>query len=158
MKALLSKQTGGPETLTLEEVPDPVVGAGEVLIAVHACGVNFPDALLISDRYQLKPPRPFAPGGEIAGVVQSTGAGVTTLRVGDRVIAMPGFGGMVQKIAVRAEQCIPMPAEMSFEHGATLVATYGTVYYGLDRRAHLAADERLLAFSWLDAAAAKART
>jgi NADPH2:quinone reductase len=144
MKALLSKQTGGPDTLVLDEIDEPVAGPGEVLIAVRACGVNFPDALLISDRYQLKPPRPFAPGGEIAGVVEATGPGVTDLSVGDRVIALPGFGGMVQKIVVRAETCIPMPAQMPFEHGATLVATYGTVHYGLDRRAHLRAGDRLL--------------
>ena len=77
MKAMLSKQVGGPETLVLEELPDPKPGAGEVLIAVKACGVNYPDLLIIEDRYQFKPPRPFAPGGEVAGVVEAVGDGVT---------------------------------------------------------------------------------
>jgi NADPH2:quinone reductase len=144
MKALLSTRAGGPETLELADIAEPVPGPGEVLIAVHACGVNFPDALLLADKYQLRPPRPFAPGGEIAGVVESVGPDVRGFATGDCVIALPGWGGMVEKLVVRAESCTQMPAAMPFEHGATLVATFGTVYYGLNRRARLAAGERLL--------------
>ena len=144
MKALLSKQAGGPDTLVLEEVPEPTPGPGEVLIGVRACGVNFPDALLISDQYQIKPPRPFAPGGEIAGVVERVGADVVGIEPGDRVIALPGWGGMTEKLVVNAVSCVRMPDAMSFEHGAALVATYGTVYYGLNRRARLRAGETLL--------------
>ena len=89
MKALLSTRPGGPETLTLQDAPDPLPGAGEVVVAMRACGVNFPDALLIADQYQIRPPRPFAPGGEIAGVVSMVGEGVRGLKAGDRVLAMP---------------------------------------------------------------------
>ena len=85
MKAMLSKQVGGPGTLVLEEVPDPKPGAGEVVLAIKACGVNYPDLLIIEDRYQFKPERPFAPGGEVAGIVEAVGSGVTGLKVGDRV-------------------------------------------------------------------------
>src|SRR5262245_44682809 len=98
MKSLLSEAAGGPETLVLRETPDPVPGPGEVVVRVHACGVNFPDALLIADKYQIKPPRPFAPGGEVAGVIAAVGEGVTNVRLGDRVLAMPGWGGMAQAL------------------------------------------------------------
>src|SRR5262245_65392049 len=86
MKAMLSKRVGGPETLELTELPDPAPAAGEVLIAVKACGVNYPDSLIIEDRYQFKPPRPFAPGGEVAGVIEAVGPGVTAFTPGARVI------------------------------------------------------------------------
>ena len=90
MKALLSKQAGGPETLVLEDIPEPLAGPGQVRIAVRACGVNFPDLLIIQDLYQYKPPRPFAPGAEVAGVVDAVGEGVEHVRVGDRVPALSG--------------------------------------------------------------------
>ena len=144
MKALLSRQVGGPETLALEDVADPVVGPGQVLIAMRACGLNFPDALLIRDLYQLRPPRPFAPGGEVAGIVLDVGAGVTHVRPGDRVLAMPGWGGLATRVVAEAAQCVKIPATMSFEHGATLLVTYGTVHYGLSRRAHIRTGESLL--------------
>ena len=99
MKAMLSKQVGGPETLVLEDLPDPKPRAGEVLIAVKACGVNYPDLLIIEDRYQFKPARPFAPGGEVAGVVEAVGAGVTGFKPGDRVIGSTIAGGMAEKLA-----------------------------------------------------------
>src|SRR6202789_4598008 len=89
MKALLSRQPGGPDTLTLEDVPDPQPGRGEVRIRVRAVGVNFPDLLIIQDLYQIKPPRPFSPGGELAGEVEALGEGVTTLKTGDRVLVSP---------------------------------------------------------------------
>jgi NADPH:quinone reductase len=144
LKALLSRQVGGPETLTLEDVADPAPGSGQVLIAMRACGLNFPDALLIRDLYQLRPPRPFAPGGEVAGIVLDVGRDVTHLRAGDRVLAMPGWGGLATRVVADAAMCVKMPAPMSFEHGATLLVTYGTVHYGLSRRACIRAGESLL--------------
>ena len=112
MKAMLSKQVGGPETLVLEELPDPKPAAGEVVIAVKACGVNYPDLLIIEDRYQYKPERPFSPGGEVAGIVEAVGSGVTSLKVGDRVIGSATWGGMAEKLALKAERCTPFPAAM----------------------------------------------
>lgn len=144
MKALLSRQAGGPETLTLEDVADPVPGHGQVLIAMRACGLNFPDALLIRDLYQLRPPRPFAPGGEVAGIVLDVGRDVTHVRAGDRVLAMPGWGGLATRVVADAALCVKIPDAMSFEHGATLLVTYGTVHYGLSRRARIRAGESLL--------------
>jgi NADPH2:quinone reductase len=144
MKALLSVETGGPETLVLQDLPVPQPGAGEVVVAMRACGVNYPDALLIAGRYQISPPRPFAPGGEIAGVVSAVGPGVQGIAAGERVLAMVGWGGMAEAVKVAAKACVPLPATMSFEHAAALMATYGTVHYGLSRRARLQAGESLL--------------
>ena len=121
-----------------------MAGPGEVVVDVHACGVNFPDALIIADRYQLRPPRPFAPGGEVAGVVSATGPDVTHVRPGDRVLAMPGVGGMAEAVKVPAAACHRLPDAMVFEHGATLMATYGTVHYALSRRARLQPGESML--------------
>src|SRR6202043_3641984 len=97
MRALLSRRPGGPETLELDEIPEPVAGSGQVRVAVRACGVNFPDLLIIQDLYQVKPPRPFAPGGELAGIIDAVGEGVTTLRSGDRVLVSPVRGAMAEK-------------------------------------------------------------
>src|ERR1700752_1162377 len=109
MKAMLSKRVGGPDTLELEELPDPTPGAGEGLLAVKACGVNSPDSLIIEDRYQFKPTRPFAPGGEVAGVVEAVGPGVTGFKPGDRVIGSTLWGGMSEKLVLEASTCIAMP-------------------------------------------------
>jgi NADPH:quinone reductase len=144
MKAMLSKAAGGPETLVLEELPDPQPAAGEVLVAVKACGVNYPDVLIIEDRYQFKPPRPFAPGGEVAGVVEAVGAGVTAFKPGDRVIGSLIWGGMAEKLAVAAERCTPMPAAMAFDEASALVLTYGTSIHALKDRARLQQGETLL--------------
>jgi NADPH2:quinone reductase len=144
MKAMLSKRVGGPETLELDELPDPVPAAGEVLIAVKACGVNYPDVLIIEDRYQFKPPRPFAPGGEVAGVVEAVGAGVAGCKPGDRVIGSVISGGMAEKLTVAAAQCTPMPANMPFDEASALVLTYGTSIYALKDRAKLQKGETLL--------------
>ncbi len=100
MRALLSEAPGGPETLVLRDIDPPVAGPGQLLIDVKACAINFPDVLIIEDKYQLKPPRPFAPGSEIAGVVSALGEGVSGFAVGDRVIAATGFGGLVETVAV----------------------------------------------------------
>src|SRR5690349_4282481 len=102
MKVLLSSAPGASETLDYADLPDPVAGDGEVVIAVKAAGVNFPDALIIEDKYQLKPERPFAPGGEVAGVVESVGAGVAHVKVGDRVIGSSGWGGYAEKLKLPA--------------------------------------------------------
>jgi len=144
MKAILSKTVGGPDTLVLEEVADPQPKPGEVLVAVKACGVNYPDVIIIEDKYQFKPERPFSPGGEIAGVVEAVGDGVTQVKVGDRVIGQAGWGGMAEKIALAEGRCIPMPEGMSFEEGAAFIMTYGTSHYALKQRADLKAGETLL--------------
>ena len=144
MKALLSKAAGGPETLTFEEVADPVAGPGQLLVAVKACSVNYPDVLVIEDRYQFKPARPFAPGGEIAGVVEALGEGVTGWKAGDRVIATTGNGGMVEKIAIAAASASRLPPERSFEEGSALLLTYGTTIHALLDRGKLREGETLL--------------
>jgi NADPH2:quinone reductase len=144
MKAMLSKRAGGPETLELDELPDPTAAAGEVLIAVRACGVNYPDVLIIEDRYQFKPPRPFAPGGEVAGVVEAVGAGVSAYKPGDRVIGSVISGGMAEKLTVAAAFCTPMPTSMPFDQASALVLTYGTSIYALKDRAKLQEGETLM--------------
>ncbi|WP_426043731.1 NADPH:quinone oxidoreductase family protein [Caulobacter sp. DWR3-1-2] len=144
MKAVLSKAVGGPETLVLEELPDPVAGPGQVVLTVKACGVNYPDVLIIEDKYQFKPQRPFAPGGEVAGVVEQLGEGVTGLTVGQRVLASSGHGGMAEKLLVDAVRCTPIPDTMPFDEAAAFILTYGTSYYALKDRGQLKAGETLL--------------
>jgi len=111
---------------------------------VKAVGINFPDTLIIEDRYQFKPSRPFSPGAEVAGTVEAVGEGVKGLTRGDRVIAVPGWGGLVERLAVPAASVVKMPAGMSFETAAALLMTYGTSYYALKDRAQLKAGESLL--------------
>ena len=123
---------------------DPTPKAGEVVIEVKAVGINYPDTLIIEDRYQFKPERPFSPGGEVAGVVDAVGEGVKGVFKGDRVIAVPGWGGLVERLAVPASSLIPMPDGMSFEEAAALTMTYGTSYYALKDRAKLQPGETLL--------------
>ena len=144
MHAMLSTAPGGPETLEWTEAPLPEPKKGEVRIAVRAAGVNFPDTLIIRDLYQIKPPRPFAPGGEVAGVVDAVGDGVSHLKAGDRVIAMTGFGGFTTHICAQAQACLKMPDAMPFEDGATFIFTYGTSYYALKQRGNLSEGETLL--------------
>ena len=144
MKALLSRQPGGPESLELEEIPEPEPARGEVRIRVHAVGVNFPDWLVIQDLYQFRPPRPFAPGAELAGVIDAIGADVTGLRPGDRVLATPLINAMAEKAVARAEQCWSIPDQMPFDEAAALVMTYGTSHHALEDRARLRARETLL--------------
>ena len=144
MKALLSKTVGGPETLVLEDVPEPQVGPGGALIQVKAVGVNYPDVLIIEDKYQFKPPRPFAPGGELAGVVKAVGSGVTNVKVGDRVLGNTGWGGMAEAAVLDASRLIPMPESMPFDQAAAFIMTYGTSYYALKNRGHAKPGETLL--------------
>jgi NADPH2:quinone reductase len=144
MRALLCKEYGPPERLVLEELPSPAPGERQVLIRVAACGVNFPDTLIIQGKYQFRPPLPFAPGGELAGVVAAVGAGVTHLAVGDRVIAFIGWGGFAEEVVADANRVFRMPDEMDFVTGATFVLTYGTSHHALVDRAQLKAGETLL--------------
>ena len=110
MRALVSHVPGGPETLRLDELPDPVAGPGELLVRVRACAINYPDVLIIEDKYQLRPPRPFAPGSEIAGEVEAAGEGVGGWAPGDRIIAATGFGGLAEKVVIPAERRNPAAA------------------------------------------------
>jgi NADPH2:quinone reductase len=144
MKALLSRHPGGPETLVLEDVPEPAAGPGEVRVAVRACGVNYPDLLIIQDLYQFKPPRPFAPGAEVAGVVDAVGTGVENVRAGDRVLLSPVRSGMAQKAVGPAGNCWKIPDNMPFDEAAALLMTYGTSQHALKDRAQLRSGETLL--------------
>jgi len=144
LKAIISRTCGGPETLGLEEVPEPALTENQVLLAVHAVGVNYPDLLIIEDRYQTKPERPFSPGAEVSGVIQAVGAGVAGLQVGDRVLAMLGYGGMAEKVAVDAGRCVVLPEAMPFDEAAAFVMTYATSHHALVDRADLKPGETLL--------------
>jgi NADPH:quinone reductase-like Zn-dependent oxidoreductase len=144
MRALLSHEPGGPETLKLAELPDPLPSSGELLVRVHAAAINYPDVLIIEDKYQLKPPRPFAPGGEIAGEVISVGEGVTDWQPGDRLLAVPGFGGLVEKIVIPATSAFRLPESRSYTDGAALLLTYATSIHALWDRGRLQAGQTLL--------------
>ena len=144
MKALLSHETGGPETLTLTDLPEPVPGPGELLVRVRACAINYPDVLIIEDKYQLRPERPFAPGGEIAGEVVGVGEGVGGWATGDRLIAVLGFGGLSEQVVVPAERAISLPKERSFEEGSALLMTYATAIHALIDRGRLQPGQTLL--------------
>ncbi len=145
MKALMSTAPGGPETLEVTEAETPEPGQGEILLRIHAAGVNFPDTLIIRDLYQFKPERPFAPGGEAAGTVEAVGEGVEHLKVGQRVAASVGaFGAYATHAVCQASSAMPIPDEMGFEVAAGFVMTYGTSYYALKDRAKLKEGETLL--------------
>jgi NADPH2:quinone reductase len=144
MKALLCTEYGPPENLVLTEVPSPKAEAGQMVVSIKACGINFPDVLIIENKYQFKPALPFAPGAEAAGVVKEVGEGVTRFKEGDRVICSLGNGGLAEEVAVDPNRCIPMADEMDFETGAGLVLTYGTSHYALKDRANLKPGENLV--------------
>jgi len=144
MKAIISRTAGGPQTLRFEDVEVPSPQAGEVLVEVAACGVNYPDALIIEDKYQFKPERPFSPGSEIAGTIECAGSGVANLQPGMRVLAPVGWGGMAEKLVLPAERCIVIPDAMPFEEAASFLMTYGTSYYALKDRGHLQPGDVLL--------------
>jgi NADPH:quinone reductase len=144
MKAVLCRAFGPPESLTLEDVPDPPVGDGLVLIDVYAAGLNFPDVLQIAGKYQFQPPFPFAPGAEVAGVVAEVGAGVTGVKPGDRVMGMPGIGGMAERVVAAADSVNPIPEGMDFATASGFELAYGTSYHALKQRAQLRAGETLL--------------
>jgi NADPH2:quinone reductase len=144
MRALLCKQFGPPESLVLEDVPSPQPGPGEAVIAVKAASVNFPDVLIIQDKYQLKPPLPFSPGSEMAGVVKAVGEGVTTVRPGDAVMAFIAYGAFAEEVRTDAGRLLPLPKEMDFANAAAFVLTYGTSDSALRDRAALQPGETVL--------------
>ena len=144
MKALLCKQHGEPETLVVEDVAAPVPGDNQALIRVHAAGVNFPDTLIIQNKYQFKPALPFSPGGECAGVVEAVGAKVKNVRPGDRVIAFTGWGAFAELVVADAFALVPMPSGLDFVTASAFVMTYGTSYHALADRAALQPGETLL--------------
>jgi NADPH2:quinone reductase len=144
MRAWHSQSPGGPETLTLVDQPAPSAGAGEVVVDVRAAGINFPDTLIIRDLYQVKPARPFAPGGEVAGLISSVGEGVAAFVPGDRVIARTGWGGLAEQVLVAADRLTLMPDAMPFDEGAAFLFTYMTSYHALKQRARIADGETVL--------------
>ncbi|MGN6500927.1 MAG: NADPH:quinone oxidoreductase family protein [Tsuneonella sp.] len=144
MKALRTHAVGGPDTLTLDDVEVPTPGRGQVLVDVKACAINFPDTLMIRDLYQFKPERPYAPGGEIAGTIEAVGEGVEGWKVGDRVLAGIGNGGLAEKVLVPAGRMFPVPEGVPFEKAASLMMTYGTNIHGLKDRGHIKAGDVLL--------------
>jgi NADPH2:quinone reductase len=144
MKAVVCKQFGPPESLLLEELPSPRPGAGEVVISVHAASVNFPDVLIIQNKYQFKPPLPFSPGSELAGVVKEVGPEVRNVRPGDRVMAFTTYGAFAEEVKTEATRLVPMAASMDFVTGAAFLLTYGTSEHALHDRAALKPGETLL--------------
>jgi NADPH2:quinone reductase len=144
MKAVLCKAFGPPESLVVEEVPSPDPGPGEVVVSVKAASVNFPDVLIIQNKYQFKPQLPFSPGSEVAGVVKTIGDGVTTVKPGDRVMAFTTYGAFAEEVKTEAKRLLPLPAGMDFTHAAAFGLTYATSDHALRDRGQLAAGETLL--------------
>ena len=144
MKAVLCKEHGPPEKLVIDTVADPKAVAGHVVIDTHVAALNFPDTLQIDGKYQFQPPMPFTPGSEVAGIISAVGDGVSNVRVGDRVMAMNGLGGMAEKVLCPANAVRVLPAKMSMKVGAGFNMIYGTSYYALKQRAALKPGETLL--------------
>lgn len=144
MRAVLCKELGPPESLLVEEVDEPAPRSGQVVIDVAACSVNFPDVLMLEGKYQFKPPMPFSPGAEVAGVVSATGEGVTAPAVGDRVFASIGWGGLAEKVAAPAAACIPVPDGVDLVSASAFLYAYGTSHHALADRAELKPGETLL--------------
>jgi NADPH2:quinone reductase len=144
MKAVRCNAFGAPESLVVEDIASPVPGAGEVLIDVKAAGVNFPDSLIIQNKYQIKPPLPFTPGGELAGVVRGVGPGVTQAKVGQSVIAFTLWGAFAEQALVPQDKLIPMPEGMPYDIAGSFLMTYGTCYHALHDRAQVKAGETVL--------------
>ena len=144
MKAIICQQFGPPDQLVLTDVPSPKAGKDQVVIRVEACGVNFPDTLIIEGKYQFKPPLPFSPGGEVSGTIIEVGEGVAHLNVGDRVFSMTGHGGFAEEVVANAATTLPMPDQMDYVTAASTMYTYGTSYHALKDRANLQPGETLL--------------
>ena len=144
MRAVLCEAFGPPDTLVVREVPDPEPGDGQVIIDVAGCGVNFPDVLIIEDKYQFKPDLPFSPGGEVAGTVSAVGAGVEGVSVGDRVLGLLGWGGMAEKVVAPATSVIGVPDEVDLVQAAGFLMAHGTSHHALVDRARLQGGETLL--------------
>ncbi len=144
MRAILLKEFGAPEDMALEELPTPKPGPDEVLIDIHAIGVNFIDLLVIAGQYQNLPPLPFVPGVEVAGVVAEAGKGVTTCKPGDRVMAQLQYGGYAEQVVASGRYCYPLPEGMDFSRAAAMGMVYLTAHFALVERARLAAGETVL--------------
>lgn len=144
MKALLCTTHGEPELLEWAEVSDPEPGKGQVRLVVKAAGANFPETLIIRNLYQFKPPLPFTPGGEAAGIVEAVGEGVTRFKPGDRVIAMTGTGAFAEKMLAAEHQLVPLGEGLPFDVAAGFTMTYGTSHHALKQRAQLKPGETLL--------------
>ena len=144
MKALVCRAYGPIDSLALEEVPDPKPASGEVLVGVRACGINFPDLLVVQGKYQFKPTPPFSPGSEVAGVVEAVGSGVKDVKVGDRVVAMGPSGGIAEKFVTDSSRTIPLPSGVEFATAVCLPTAYGTTLHALRDRAKLRSGETLL--------------
>ena len=144
MKAVICRQFGAPESLVLEDVPAPAPGPGQVVVAVKAASVNYPDVLIIQNKYQVKPPLPFSPGSEMAGTVKALGPGVTTVKPGDRVIAFSTYGAFAEEAVVDAARLVPIPAGMDFVTAAAFLLTYGTSHHALRNRGDVKPGETLL--------------
>ena len=140
----MCREFGGPEVLALEEIAEPVPAAGEVLIDMQACAINFPDLLMLADRYQFKPGLPFVPGSEVAGVVRALGPGVEGVAVGDRVAGHAGSGGLAERVVVGAPGLVPVPEGVDLSAAAGLLYAYGTAQYALADRGALQPGETLL--------------
>src|SRR3978361_2048512 len=135
MKAILCSQYCGPDDLVLSDVPEPVAGNGQVVIAIRSAALNFFDILMIQGKYQIKPPFPFSPAAEVAGVIESIGADVTDLKVGDRVVGSCGHNGAREKIALPANTVVKIPDNLDFDRAAGIIIIYGTALHALEDRA-----------------------
>ena len=144
MKAYVCREFGPVESHKVEEIEDPRAEAGQVGVDVKAAGVSFPDVLIVQGKYQFQPPFPFSPGGEIAGVISEVGEGVVDWKVGDRVIAMTGNGGIAEKVVAFEMTLMPLPETMDFKDGAAFPLNYGTTYHALKQRGQLQPGETLL--------------
>lgn len=144
MKAVVCRQFGPPDSLKVEELPSPRPGPGEVVVSVQAASLNFPDLLIIENKYQLKPPLPFSPGSELSGLVKELGDGVSGWRPGERVLAVTGYGAFAEEVKVEAARLVPIPDGMDFTTAAAFLLTYGTCDHALRDRGRLAAGETLL--------------
>ncbi|GHB38614.1 zinc-binding dehydrogenase [Mongoliitalea lutea] len=144
MKAIICESYGLPDSLVYKEVANPTPGEKEVIIEVAACAVNFPDVLIIQNKYQFKPELPFSPGGEVSGVIKSVGSQVKHLQVGQRVLALCGWGGFAEEVKVAADRVFPIPPFMDDVTAASTLYTFGTSYFALKNRAQLKSGETLL--------------
>ena len=144
MKAVVCNSYGPPENLTLEDIPNPIANENEAVVEVYAASLNFPDGLQIQGKYQFQPPMPFTPGSEVGGVIKSLGSGMKGFEVGDRVMAIPGLGGLAEEVVVKSEGLRRIPQSMDFKTAASFAMVYTTSYYALKQRANLKPGETLL--------------
>jgi NADPH:quinone reductase len=144
MRALLCKSYGPPESLVVEDVPSPEPGPGQLRVRVEAAGVNFPDALIIENKYQFKPELPFSPGGEVAGTVDAVGPGAEGWSVGDRVVASTTYGGFAEQCLTQAANTVKLPPEFDPKVAAAIVIAYGTTWHALFDRGELTPKDRVL--------------